>query len=129
MIIEALKPARARARSCSTSKTHRILLKVATDDLAIAIGRKGQNARLTSRLIGWRLDIEEFKADGDDPRGNAVASLVKAFSLGCRRSPAAWSTWASIRPPRSRASRPTTWWTPVSRAEEAADIIGRVTAR
>ena len=62
-------------------KNHRILLKVATDDLAVAIGRKGQNARLTSRLIGWRLDIEEFKAAGDDPRGNAVASLVKAFKL------------------------------------------------
>ena len=55
--------------------------KVATDDLAIAIGRKGQNARLTSRLIGWRIDIEEFKAAGDDPRGNAISSLVKFLSL------------------------------------------------
>ena len=62
-------------------KNHRIILKVATDDLAVAIGRKGQNARLTSRLLGWRLDIEEFKAAGDDPRGNAVSLLVKAFEL------------------------------------------------
>jgi len=62
-------------------KTHRILLKVATDDLAIAIGRKGQNARLTSRLIGWRLDIEEFKVVGADPEGDAKRKLVATLGI------------------------------------------------
>jgi N utilization substance protein A len=75
MIIEALKPAVPR-EIVLDEKNHRILLKVATDDLAVAIGRKGQNARLTSRLIGWRLDIEEFRAlgVGDD----LALRLVKA---------------------------------------------------
>jgi len=27
------------------------------DDMRIAIGSKGRNARLTSKLMGWRLDI------------------------------------------------------------------------
>jgi transcription termination/antitermination protein NusA len=80
MVIEAMKPAVPR-EIIIDDKSHRILLKVATEDLAIAIGRKGQNARLTSRLIGWRLDIEEFRAVGDDPRGNAIASLVKTYQL------------------------------------------------
>jgi transcription termination/antitermination protein NusA len=80
MIIEALKPALPR-EIIVDDKTHRILLKVATDDLAIAIGRKGQNARLTSRLIGWRLDIEEYMPVGTDPRGDAVALLTKTFAL------------------------------------------------
>jgi len=80
MVIEALKPAVPRDITLH-EKNHRFLLKVATDDLAVSIGRKGQNARLTSRLLGWRLDIEEFKAAGDDPRGNAVSLLVKAFEL------------------------------------------------
>jgi len=80
MIIEAFKPAVPREITID-DKNHRIVLKVATDDLAIAIGRKGQNARLTSRLIGWRLDIEEFHAVGDDPRGNAVALLFKTYEL------------------------------------------------
>jgi N utilization substance protein A len=80
MIIEALKPAVPR-EIIINEKDHRILLKVATDDLAVAIGRKGQNARLTSRLIGWRLDIEEFKPMGDNPRQTAIDSLVKAFAL------------------------------------------------
>lgn len=80
MVIEALKPAVPREITID-ERNHRILLRVATDDLAVVIGRKGQNARLTSRLIGWRLDIEEFKAEGDDPVGAAVSALVKAFNL------------------------------------------------
>ncbi|MEN9661642.1 MAG: hypothetical protein RL324_591 [Verrucomicrobiota bacterium] len=80
MIIEALKPAVPR-EIIIDDKAHRVVLKVATDDLAIAIGRKGQNARLTSRLIGWRLDIEEFKAQGENPRQTAIDSLVKSFGL------------------------------------------------
>jgi N utilization substance protein A len=80
MIIEALKPALPR-EIVLDEKTHRILLKVATDDLAVAIGRKGQNARLTSRLIGWRLDIEEFKAIGADPEGDAKRKLVAALGI------------------------------------------------
>ena len=80
MVIEALKPAAPR-EIILDEKTHRILLKVATEDLAIAIGRKGQNARLTSRLIGWRLDIEEFHAVSTDPRAVAIDTLVKTFGL------------------------------------------------
>jgi N utilization substance protein A len=80
MIIEALKPAVPR-EIVLDDKTHRILLKVATDDLAIAIGRKGQNARLTSRLIGWRLDIEEFRTVGADPEGDAKRKLVASLGI------------------------------------------------
>lgn len=127
MIIEAMKPAVPR-EIVLDEKSHRILLKVATDDLAIAIGRKGQNARLTSRLIGWRLDIEEFKAVGDDPRGNAIASLVKAFELDPTiagrlvdmgiNSPAAFE---GVGPEDLSEAG----FTP----EEAADIIGRVSKK
>jgi N utilization substance protein A len=35
----------------------RLRVEVSEDDLAIAIGRKGQNARLTSKLVGWKIDI------------------------------------------------------------------------
>lgn len=80
MVIEALKPAVPR-EIVLDDKSHRILLKVATDDLAVAIGRKGQNARLTSRLIGWRLDIEEFKAVGADPEGDAKRKLVTQLGV------------------------------------------------
>jgi N utilization substance protein A len=80
MLIEALKPAVPR-EIVLDERSKRILLRVATDDLAIAIGKKGQNARLTSRLIGWRIDIEEFKVETVDPRSQAINSLVSSFGL------------------------------------------------
>ncbi|MCM2273996.1 MAG: transcription termination/antitermination protein NusA, partial [Candidatus Didemnitutus sp.] len=39
------------------------------------------NARLTSRLVGWRLDIEEWKATASDPRAQAISALVGAFAF------------------------------------------------
>jgi N utilization substance protein A len=80
MVVEALKPAVPRDIIID-ERNHRILLKVDPENLAIAIGRKGQNARLTSRLIGWRLDIEEFRAASTDPRETAILSLSKALSI------------------------------------------------
>ncbi|MFT3870578.1 MAG: transcription termination factor NusA [Nibricoccus sp.] len=80
MVVEALKPAIPR-EILIDEKNHRILLKVDSENLAIAIGRKGQNARLTSRLIGWRLDIEEFRAATSDPRETAIQTLVKSLEI------------------------------------------------
>ena len=80
MVLEALKPAVPR-EIVLDERSKRILLRVATDDLAVAIGKKGQNARLTSRLIGWRIDIEEHKTQTIDPRAQAVQSLVEAFGI------------------------------------------------
>ncbi len=80
MVIEALKPAAPR-EIILDEKNRRILLMVSTEDLAIAIGRKGQNARLTSRLIGWRIDIEEYRVETIDPRTQAIQLLVESFGL------------------------------------------------
>lgn len=80
MVLEALKPAVPRSIALD-ERNKRILLKVATEDLAVAIGKKGQNARLTSRLLGWRIDIEEHKSEVLDPRAQAVKLLSSAFGL------------------------------------------------
>ena len=62
-------------------RNKRMLIRVANEDLAVAIGRKGQNARLTSRLVGWKLDIEEWKATASDPRAQAIGLLVSTFGF------------------------------------------------
>lgn len=80
MILEALKPAVPR-EVVLDERSHRVLLRVANEDLAIAIGRKGQNARLTSRLVGWRIDIEEYRAETVDPRETAIRGLVSTLGL------------------------------------------------
>src|SRR3954465_4248599 len=80
MLIEALKPAVPR-EIILDEKSKRVLVRVLNDDLAVAIGRKGQNARLTSRLVGWRLDIEEFKVPAADPRAQAIGLLTSTYAF------------------------------------------------
>jgi N utilization substance protein A len=36
---------------------------VESDQLSLAIGKKGQNARLTAKLTGWKIDIQKDEAD------------------------------------------------------------------
>ncbi len=36
---------------------------VEADQLSLAIGKKGQNARLTAKLTGWKVDIQKDEAD------------------------------------------------------------------
>ncbi len=69
LLHEALKPAVPKNVRLD-KEARRIYFEVAEDDMSIAIGRRGQNARLTSRLLGWRLDIEkeEKKEVGFDQR-------------------------------------------------------------
>lgn len=55
---EAIKPAIPRNVHVDEA-ARRIYFEVNEDDLSIAIGRRGQNARLTSKLLGWKLDISK----------------------------------------------------------------------
>jgi N utilization substance protein A len=73
MLEEAIKPAVPRNVNLDESN-RRIHFEVLEEDLSIAIGRRGQNARLTSRLLGWKLDIsKEQTADlGFDERIQAA---------------------------------------------------------
>ena len=56
-ITNALAPAKLKAFQIDeVSKRARII--VSEDQLSLAIGKRGQNARLTSKLTGWQVDIE-----------------------------------------------------------------------
>lgn len=55
---EAIKPAIPRNIHVDEAG-RRIYFEVNEDDLSIAIGRRGQNARLTSKLLGWKLEISK----------------------------------------------------------------------
>ncbi len=60
LVLEALKPAKVKSVTLDEVKKS-ILIKVDEDQLSLAIGKRGQNARLTSRLTGWDINIEEDK--------------------------------------------------------------------
>jgi N utilization substance protein A len=88
------EPARFVAKALSPARVREVLVdddgKQATvivpdDQLSLAIGREGQNARLAARLTGWRIDIRsetEFAAeeaasgyDQEDAQGRCAAIL------------------------------------------------------
>ena len=57
-VTDALKPALIRSIEIEEEE-HRIKVTVDEEELSKAIGRRGQNARLTSRLLGWDVQIEK----------------------------------------------------------------------
>jgi N utilization substance protein A len=56
-ITNALAPAQLKNFEIDEARK-RVTISVAPDQLSLAIGKRGQNARLTSKLTGWQVDIE-----------------------------------------------------------------------
>jgi N utilization substance protein A len=56
-ITNALAPAKLKAFQVDEA-SKRVKITVSEDQLSLAIGKRGQNARLTSKLTGWQVDIE-----------------------------------------------------------------------
>jgi N utilization substance protein A len=64
-VAKALSPARVREVLVDDAAKQATVI-VPDDQLSLAIGREGQNARLAARLTGWRVDIRsetEFAAE------------------------------------------------------------------
>ena len=79
MLREAIKPAVPRNIEIDYER-HSIYFEVTSEDMSIALGRRGQNAKLTSKLLGWRLQIDKVSKPGskiDDKREAAVREFTK----------------------------------------------------
>ncbi len=55
-----------------------LLVVVPNDQLSLAIGRQGQNVRLASKLLGWRIDVksEQRYANLEDPGYQSLLNLT-----------------------------------------------------
>jgi transcription termination/antitermination protein NusA len=83
-VAKALSPARVR-EVLVDDETKEATVIVPDDQLSLAIGREGQNARLAAKLTGWKVDIKsqtEFSEDeeieyeeGEDMDGRCAAVL------------------------------------------------------
>ena len=56
-ITNALAPAKLKSFQVD-EHARRVRIMVSQDQLSLAIGKRGQNARLTSKLTGWQVDID-----------------------------------------------------------------------
>jgi transcription termination/antitermination protein NusA len=95
------EPARFVAKALSPARVREVLVddeaKQATvivpdDQLSLAIGREGQNARLAARLTGWRIDIRsetEFATETEEGDGSedVESGRCAAVNRNGRRCP------------------------------------------
>lgn len=84
-VAKALSPARVR-EVLVDDDTKEATVIVPDDQLSLAIGREGQNARLAAKLTGWKVDIKsqtefsesdeiEFESESEDGDGRCAAVL------------------------------------------------------
>jgi len=83
LIANALAPARLKHVDVD-EETRTVTVTVEADQLSLAIGKRGQNARLTSKLTGWRVDIQkdEESMDFEERVAVAVTKLASVEGIG-----------------------------------------------
>ena len=86
-VTNALAPAKL-TRISLDENTRTVTVVVDAEQLSLAIGKKGQNARLTAKLTGWKIDIQEDESNiSFDKRVTmAVAELAKIEGIGEERA-------------------------------------------
>ena len=80
---EALKPAVIRSIEL-LDDVKKVRVTVEEEELSKAIGRRGQNARLTSRLLGWDVQVEKDESahEAFEARvGNAAGQLAEQVGI------------------------------------------------
>jgi N utilization substance protein A len=115
-VAKALAPARVREVLVDDENEQATVI-VPDDQLALAIGREGQNARLATRLTGWRIDIKsesEFAeeeaeiafsgGEGDDAVGGRCAAILGS-GRRCPNSALPGSRYCGIPAHRELAAR------------------------
>ena len=83
MVINALSPAKVESIVLDEDN-HSMELAVNEDNLALAIGARGQNIRLASKLVGWELNIissEEAEAKEKLMETEFQAKLIDSLSI------------------------------------------------
>jgi transcription termination/antitermination protein NusA len=77
-VTKALEPAKLKSIEVD-EKNKRLKILVAEDQLSLAIGKRGQNARLTAKLSGWEVDVdaEEVVTKGFEEK---VAEAIEALA-------------------------------------------------
>ena len=105
-IAKALSPARVSQvylhSDAPSGRTATVI--VADDQLSLAIGRVGQNARLAAKLTGWRIDIKSLT----EAAAEALAKRNDPLVVDAVSKNAAWLEHAEIILAKKAADRPIT---------------------
>jgi N utilization substance protein A len=86
-VANALAPAKLSKIEVE-EETMTVTVTVDSDQLSLAIGKRGQNARLTAKLTGWRVDIQrdEESLSFEEKVQLAISRLAGIEAVGEERA-------------------------------------------
>jgi N utilization substance protein A len=86
LAVEALKPAKLKTLTVDEAN-HRLKAMVDEENYSLALGRKGQNTRLATKITGWEIDVEkEHTAAENFAEQLTKAAEHMAIDLGIEKS-------------------------------------------
>ena len=81
-VAQALAPAKLETVDLDP-ETSTVHVTVSPDQYSLAIGKRGQNVRLTSKLVDWKVDVSKAMAlaSFEDQKAEAIKNLAETFSV------------------------------------------------
>ncbi len=82
-VIQALAPAKLESIEVDPMLPNTVHVVVASDQYSLAIGKRGQNVRLTTKLTGWQIEVRKSMAAAsfEDQKAEAIKELAETFSV------------------------------------------------
>ncbi|MBR7180206.1 MAG: transcription termination factor NusA [Kiritimatiellae bacterium] len=82
-VTQALLPAKLESIEIDPAVPNTIRIVAAPDQYSLAIGKRGQNVRLTSKLVGWNVEIKKSLATAsfEDQKAEAIKLLAETFGV------------------------------------------------
>ena len=80
---QALAPAKFESIEVDQVLPNTVHLVAAPDQYSLAIGKRGQNVRLATRLTGWHVEVKKSMATAsfEDQKAEAIKELAETFSV------------------------------------------------
>lgn len=82
-VAAALAPAKLESIEVDPVDHNTVHVVTAGDQYSLAIGKRGQNIRLTTKLTGWHIEVKRSMAAAsfEDQKAEAVKELAETFSV------------------------------------------------
>jgi N utilization substance protein A len=82
-VTAALAPAKLESIEIDPVQPNTIHIVAAPDQYSLAIGKRGQNVRLTTKLTGWHIEVKKSMATAsfEDQKAEAIKELAETFSV------------------------------------------------
>ena len=87
-VTNALSPAKLAKVEIDPDKSKVIHVTTEADQLSLAIGKRGQNVRLSSKLVGWKIDVQkdEGNVTFEEKVTKAVNNLAAIPGIGLKNA-------------------------------------------